>query len=550
MSDTKRIEWCDIYKGIVILLVVIGHYTQHFHNYIYSFHMAAFFFISGYTSNFKKNSMLEVIIKKFISLMMPYLFLGIVGTSLFWALSKWEVLSYVSTTIFPDTYQSAFLAIFNNGAIWCDWLGALWFVPVLFGASIVTKLLLNLFTPKVVFIISVIFFLIGQDMSASGGNVYPADLILIAQYYVTLGYLIKAKGFFEQNECAHINKNIMNIISLLLTIVVVISFLVLGSLWTTDWPAREFNGSIDLLSPILGISVGILFSKILERIKYVKDIFIIMGKYSFAIMSFHFLGFKVFYGLLILLGKENYTILALLTPNDRIRQYIWWGVPVAISIIVSVLLWNLLMKSKFVCICCGKDKCIENYIFSDASFISFKEAYMYVSTLMRDLLDVFTKRVVYLKGCIVVVSLLLLVIFCNNIRTFIGPFQVTFPNSSSQITFDTGWLEQSLDEAYRWIEIDSRAKVFLVDQKSLFIKGYIPDNIANISQVQIFINNKMVYEEEVSPNYLLDITLNIAKYKKIGINDIRIVFDGCRIPHEGDLDVRRFSALIEQLRFE
>lgn len=45
----KRIEWCDIYKGIMIILVVIGHATGQFNSWIYQFHMAAFFFISGYS---------------------------------------------------------------------------------------------------------------------------------------------------------------------------------------------------------------------------------------------------------------------------------------------------------------------------------------------------------------------------------------------------------------------------------------------------------------------------------------------------------------------
>ena len=47
-SSNTRIEWCDIFKGIVIVLMVVGHCTGRFNSYIYQFHMAAFFFISGY----------------------------------------------------------------------------------------------------------------------------------------------------------------------------------------------------------------------------------------------------------------------------------------------------------------------------------------------------------------------------------------------------------------------------------------------------------------------------------------------------------------------
>lgn len=55
----KRIVWIDIYKGILILLVMLGHALQYslqdscfdsvLWNIIYSFHMPAFFFaVSGF----------------------------------------------------------------------------------------------------------------------------------------------------------------------------------------------------------------------------------------------------------------------------------------------------------------------------------------------------------------------------------------------------------------------------------------------------------------------------------------------------------------------
>ena len=48
----KRIEWVDISKGIAIILMIIGHSgIPHFlNNWIYSFHMPFFFFISGVLS--------------------------------------------------------------------------------------------------------------------------------------------------------------------------------------------------------------------------------------------------------------------------------------------------------------------------------------------------------------------------------------------------------------------------------------------------------------------------------------------------------------------
>lgn len=50
----ERIEYYDVAKGILILLVVLGHVfeTGIINQYIYSFHMPAFFIISGIMQNY------------------------------------------------------------------------------------------------------------------------------------------------------------------------------------------------------------------------------------------------------------------------------------------------------------------------------------------------------------------------------------------------------------------------------------------------------------------------------------------------------------------
>lgn len=45
----KRLDWVDIAKGIAIVLMILGHSSlpNTIQNWIYSFHMPFFFFISG-----------------------------------------------------------------------------------------------------------------------------------------------------------------------------------------------------------------------------------------------------------------------------------------------------------------------------------------------------------------------------------------------------------------------------------------------------------------------------------------------------------------------
>lgn len=78
----ERIAYIDTVKGILIVLMLIGHIWNVgvIHDFIYSFHMPAFFFISGIL--LKKSSSLmkplrTAIFKKILSLLVPYLFFEI-----------------------------------------------------------------------------------------------------------------------------------------------------------------------------------------------------------------------------------------------------------------------------------------------------------------------------------------------------------------------------------------------------------------------------------------------------------------------------------------
>lgn len=85
-SKEQRIVWADALRGLLILLVVIGHSLQ-FGNYenrlswniIYSFHMAAFFVISGYVG-YKSAYRFSSLSRKASQLLLPFVswtFLGI-----------------------------------------------------------------------------------------------------------------------------------------------------------------------------------------------------------------------------------------------------------------------------------------------------------------------------------------------------------------------------------------------------------------------------------------------------------------------------------------
>ena len=80
----QRIEYLDTAKGILISLMVLGHVLLRgvVHQYIYAFHMPAFFIITGILLRYISSAdrYLSVILKKkTVTLIIPFLFFEVLG---------------------------------------------------------------------------------------------------------------------------------------------------------------------------------------------------------------------------------------------------------------------------------------------------------------------------------------------------------------------------------------------------------------------------------------------------------------------------------------
>ena len=120
MQNHRKL-WLDIAKGITIILMVVGHTTIHHiaSDFIYCFHMPLFFIASGFISSYLKHSPLEYIKHKAHTMMLPFITYSIIVSL---------VLYFIGQIDFP--------ILLSNG-----WGGyALWFVPVLYLASILAML--------------------------------------------------------------------------------------------------------------------------------------------------------------------------------------------------------------------------------------------------------------------------------------------------------------------------------------------------------------------------------------------------------------------------
>jgi len=118
----QRIDYIDIAKGIAILLVMAGHSSLHtsITDFIFAFHMPFFFMISGVTTNYDMEWK-PFIAGKVKHLLLPFLIYSV-------------IVSILQCHLSPLSTSDYYIDFLCHG-----WKGiALWFVPVLFIAQIVT----------------------------------------------------------------------------------------------------------------------------------------------------------------------------------------------------------------------------------------------------------------------------------------------------------------------------------------------------------------------------------------------------------------------------
>ncbi|MBQ8189975.1 MAG: acyltransferase family protein [Lachnospiraceae bacterium] len=535
----ERINWCDIYKGIVIILVVIGHCTTQFNHFIYQFHMAAFFFISGYTSQPKNKSLFDDIIKKFCRLMVPYYTINLVGIILFFFCDKLNILNKISGTVYPETFQAALHGLLSNKAVYCDWLGAMWFLPVLFWSSIIFTLIVKLCTKKISMVfISVLIFLISMSAVIQNKDCGNKDLVGLAQFFLVVGYVVRSiKPKFDSFRG--------NLIKACIIAVLLGSSLRLGLKFVVDWPSRQFNGVIDLFLPFGGIFLIITLSKLLSTSQHLEKFFAYIGQNSMSIMCFHFIGFKAAYLILIIIEKMNPTEFSRLTPGPGVRNLWWFITP--ISIFFSVVAWNLLCKSNIVRNLLGygnplkikwiiKCKDIINKLSTNIKVFCLKWGNTIGTSRLKKLFI----------GIVTCTSLILL---GTKLISYYGEISVIFPDVQNQIFYEDGWLPQSKTENYRWMNQKAKFSVLLIDQNHLEIKGFIPENIIGVSKCIINVNDREVFYADMTNNQAITIDIDISDFvKKYKLNKFEIEIDGQRIPNTSDSDQRVFNALINSMK--
>ena len=136
---TERKKYIDVAKGILIISVVIGHVisfeyiiTATIKTFIYTFHIPAFFIISGILIN--PNRLQNLSFKEFVSrrikrLIIPYILFELIG-------GIFQIFLYGSDKI---SFVGILYGLFT---MHCN-IGADWFLPTLFVAELLFYIMIK-----------------------------------------------------------------------------------------------------------------------------------------------------------------------------------------------------------------------------------------------------------------------------------------------------------------------------------------------------------------------------------------------------------------------
>ncbi|GEM_PF-281763 len=309
----KKLEHIEIARGIAITLVVIGHTSSPLTNFIYLFHLAVFFFISGYL--FKDRNIhypLQFVTKRLKSLYFPFLLYCFVFIAIHNFLLKIGVYSseVIGRFFVPYYTVKEYFSVFFNVITFGNTeqlLLPMWFLTCLFTVNILFFCISWIAQKQILFkaqitalILSSVSLGIGFYLIYSHVFLYRQfDISLIVLFLFYLGYVFRRweKISFYRWELA-----IISFLSLVIS-----SFQGKINIITYDF----INPIFFLVNSILGIYFIFFLSHFLSlRISRVRNFFILLGQNSLHILALHFSAFKLVSFLLILIFQLPFISLA------------------------------------------------------------------------------------------------------------------------------------------------------------------------------------------------------------------------------------------------
>ena len=275
----QRNQQLDTLKGIGILTVIVGHISINkiLNNWIYSFHMPLFFFISGvvyYISKKVENK--KFFLKKFQGLIIPYLMFSFI-TFTYWAIIERHLRDSVGITV-----RHQFLEIFisRGGDRNHEYNVVLWFLPCLFMMEIIFDYIYKkLKQNKFILIFMITFSSLGYLLLkfCHFRLPYSLDTMCVAIPFYSL-------GFFVAPILDKINANIIKH-----KIEYVLVLTVISGIISIKYGGSNLNNNIYSNYPLYYLvgSIGILLIIVVSNLVGNRKSILFLGTNTLTLMCLH-----------------------------------------------------------------------------------------------------------------------------------------------------------------------------------------------------------------------------------------------------------------------
>lgn len=282
MTESKRKIWIDVYKGILIICVVLGHEIDAT-RFVYWFHMPLFFAISGYFIKVSPN-IVEWFKSKICRIMVPYFFFFIFITLI--GLNDRFSLKQIVKLLYGGRM--------NTGVV-----GVWWYPTCFLLTLLIVQLLIKYFDKKKQLLISIImyaigmaewYFLLPKDVNNYGvlhKLPWNIDVCLCATLFMIMGYYCKTitdriiqKRFVEKISvfCG----------AVFVIVLLILSFNIKVASFNVDMKYAQYgNPVLFLVFPILFGVVLLLISDAISNLKFLNTAISTLGYHSMSIMYLH-----------------------------------------------------------------------------------------------------------------------------------------------------------------------------------------------------------------------------------------------------------------------
>lgn len=280
----ERDRSIDIAKGLGIMMVVCCHANFAPLSPFRFFHMALFFFLTGWLQSFNK-PFKTFILSKIRHLYLPFVAVEAVFLLLHSTLLTRIGLSVPYTVGLPEIILR--IALFDNLELF---LAPLWFMPVLFFVNCLSYIMIHLMRRRRWLLLgcSLLLMIIGLYSTRHGWMILPAamlkqgvNVVLVAQFFAITGYLLRQMKFrFDNGWIAAVG-----------LVYLYVAKLVLGL--SVDMRVNAYsNVALWILAVCAGIYLTMYSASWLSDKGY-SGLLAYLGEHSLLILMLHIFCFKL-----------------------------------------------------------------------------------------------------------------------------------------------------------------------------------------------------------------------------------------------------------------